>query len=351
MMETRSQAQIFLFMARTVTLLAVLLLLNATLAFAQSPLSQADSSGPELDAIKIAASDDEKKDEDVILRGLDEPLKGVSDETTGLSDDAKKLPIDASGLTPGTRKQDYDVINTQAEQFRKRFLQGEAIELRLPMPDQLIPLGDKLPPIRLEASYTTPVSLKDCVDYAIVNNLDIRINREQADSRKWLLVGSLGRFMPDLLLNYRHEYLNGSRLIGGVIPTTFKTPNITTSAGFNFFGFRGGSVLFGALSNLNQYRAAKQQVQGSINDVLLAISTAYYTMMRNEALLEIQTRAVDVSQAQVNLNRQLEKAGTGTRFQVLQSETQLARDQQNLLNQEVSLRRSAVDLATTLNLN
>ena len=67
--------------------------------------------------------------------------------------------------------------------------------------------------------------------------------------------------------------------------------------------------------------------------------------------LEIQTRAVEVSQAQVDLNRQLENAGTGTKFQVLQSETQLARDQQNLLTQEVDLRTSAINLATTLNLN
>ncbi|MBK9145748.1 MAG: TolC family protein [Candidatus Melainabacteria bacterium] len=292
----------------------------------------------------------ENKDEQVILRGLENPPEEPTTEKTGVPAKQQDNPPD-SGLVPAVRREDYDVINTQAGEFRERFLKGEAIELRLPMPDQLIPLGGKLPPIRLEASYTNPVSLKDCVDYSISNNLAIRISREQATSQKWLFVGALGNFMPNILLNYRQEYLNGSRLIGGVIPVQFRTPNVTTSAGFNFFGFRGGSVLFGALSNLNQFRAAKQQVQGSINDVLLATTRAYYTMVRNEALLEIQTRAVDVSQAQVNLNRQLEKAGTGTRFQVLQSETQLARDQQALLEQEVALRRAAVDLATTLNLN
>ncbi|MGD9680774.1 MAG: TolC family protein [Candidatus Obscuribacterales bacterium] len=305
---------------------------------------------PSIAPINLAATDAEKKDEQVILRGLENPPAEPTTEKTGVPEKQQANPPDA-GLVPDIRREDYDVINTQAGEFRRRFLKGEAIELRLPMPDQLIPLGGKLPPIRLEASYTNPVSLKDCVDYSINNNLAIRISREQATSQKWLFVGALGNFMPNILLNYRQEYLNGSRLIGGVIPVQFRTPNVTTSAGFNFFGFRGGSVLFGALSNLNQFRAAKQQVQGSINDVLLATTRAYYTMVRNEALLEIQTRAVDVSQAQVNLNRQLENAGTGTRFQVLQSETQLARDQQALLDQEVALRRAAVDLATTLNLN
>src|SRR6185295_15311559 len=70
--------------------------------------------------------------------------------TTGLPGANQGLPVDASGLSPRERKDDYDVINTQAENFRRRFLQGEAIELRLPMGDQLMPLGSKLPPIRLE---------------------------------------------------------------------------------------------------------------------------------------------------------------------------------------------------------
>ena len=102
---------------------------------------------------------------------------------------------------------------------------------------------------------------------------------------------------------------------------------------------------------LHQYKAAKEGYRASINDALNLVSQGYYNLVRNQALLQIQTRAVEVSKAQVALNRQLERAGTGTRFQVLQSETQLARDQQNLLTQEVGLRNSSIDLATNMNLN
>lgn len=255
------------------------------------------------------------------------------------------------GLSPDARKRDFELIDTQATEFRQRFLQAEAIELRIPMPDQMMSLGGKLPPIRLEARYTRPISLADCVDYALDHNLPIRIQYNEQDSRKWLLYGSMGRFLPDIFLNYRQEYLKGSRLVGGIIPVNFNTPNVTTQAGFNFYGFRGGAVMFGMLANKHYYKAAKQQLFSTTNDELLAVTRGYYEMVRNEALLEIQTRAVDVSQAQVNLNQQLERAGTGTRFQVLQSETQLARDQQSLLTQEVSLRRAAIQLGTTLNLD
>ncbi|MBI5175351.1 MAG: TolC family protein [Candidatus Obscuribacter sp.] len=284
---------------------------------------------------------------------VNDALTGPS---TGLSRDAAgaytgSSAPDPSGLVPTKRKEDYEVINTQAESFRQRFLQGEAIELRLPLGGELMPLSATLPPIRLEASYTQPVSLKEAVLYCLDNNLDIRIQREAMTQNKWLSVGAFGKFLPDALMQYRSLYQAGTSLIGGAIPITFANPFVSVSAGYRFYGFRGGSVMFGSLASLHNFRASREQYKATINDTLLSITRAYYELVRNQALLQIQTRAVDVSKAQVSLNRQLEKAGTGTRFQVLQSETQLARDEQGLLTQEVGLRRAAINLATALNLN
>lgn len=284
-----------------------------------------------------------------------QPLPDSATTTTGLSgrqaQDPANVSGQTSGLNTGKRQEDYEVINTQAESFRQKFLQGEAIELRLPMGGELMPLSPILPPIRLEASYTQPISLKEAVLYSLDNNLAIRIQREVMTQNKWLSVGAFGRFLPDALMSYRSQYQQGTTLIGGTIPITFANPFVTAQAGYRFFGFRGGSVLFGSLSSLHNFRASRAQYRATINDTLLNITRNYYELVRNQALLQIQSRAVDVSKAQVDLNRQLEKAGTGTRFQVLQSETQLARDEQGLLTQEVGLRNAAINLATALNLN
>ncbi|HEY9787591.1 MAG TPA: TolC family protein [Candidatus Obscuribacterales bacterium] len=259
--------------------------------------------------------------------------------------------LSTSPLGPPERLEDTRIIEGQAQESASRYLQGEAIELQLPKPAQLIPLGTKLPPIRLEAVYNQPVSLRDVLNYALFNNLDIRIQQTNVQSNRWLLIGQLGNFLPDTILNYRSQFQQGSSLVQGVIPVTFQTPFVTTSAGFRLYGFRGGQVLFNSLSQLHTFKAAKQQLRGSINDTLLAVAQAYYRLVENQALLQIQTRAVEVSKAQVLLNQQLQRAGTGTKFQVLQAETQLARDEQGLLVQEVGLRTSAINLATVLNLN
>jgi len=57
-----------------------------------------------------------------------------------------------SELSPSQHYQDVQLIDRQAREFASRYLVGEAIELHLPSPSRLMPLGAKLPPIRLEAS-------------------------------------------------------------------------------------------------------------------------------------------------------------------------------------------------------
>ena len=85
------------------------------------PLPTLDSSLPPQDAV-------------VDNGNLTAPIKmpttnTPTSSTTGLPSGALSLPLDASGLTAKERQGDYDVVNTQADEFRKRFLQGEAIEL------------------------------------------------------------------------------------------------------------------------------------------------------------------------------------------------------------------------------
>lgn len=227
----------------------------------------------------------------------------------------------------------------------------EFMQLELPTVKQLLPVGGKLPAIRLEASYTQPVSLRDVLRYALDYNLPIRISQEVVTNQKWLWIGAMGGYLPNVLMTYRQQILSGASLVQGVIPVQFHTPNVNAIANFQQYVFQGGKVLFGQLAALNNFRAAKYQLKGTVNDTLLAVAKGYYDLLLNQGLLQTQVQAVENSRAQLALNEKLERGGVGTRFNVMQSETQLASDEQNLLSQEVKLRLSAITLATALNLN
>jgi len=266
-----------------------------------------------------------------------------------------QVPTPPPVYLPGEQKPSLQPTPANVDIVDPALLARQALEesypLELPLPNQLISLSTKLPAIRLEASYNEPLNLRDVLNYAVMNNLAIRIQRESMISQKWLWIGALGQFMPNIIMNYQDQLLSGASLIGGVIPARFHTPNASCQAGFQFFGFQGGSILFNMLSNLHQFKSQKAGLGATINNTLLSVAQGYYNLVLNQALLQIQIKAVDVSRAQLVLNRQLEQAGTGTRFQVLQAETQLASDEQNLLTQQVNFRQAALNLAALLNLN
>ncbi|MBX9573737.1 MAG: TolC family protein [Candidatus Obscuribacterales bacterium] len=227
----------------------------------------------------------------------------------------------------------------------------EESDLRLPSTSELMPMSKNLPTIRLEAVYNAPVTLKDVVNFAVLHNLDIGVSREQMLASKWTLIGALGQYLPNSVLSYRQIFQAGTTLVGGIIPSSFATPFVTATGGFTYYGFRGGQVFFNALAQKHNFLAQKAQLGGSINDTLNNVAKQYYELMRAQAFLEIRVRAVETSRAQLVLNQQLERAGTGTYFNVLQADTQLATDEQNLLSQEVAFRTAAITLAQLMNLD
>ncbi|HNB23286.1 MAG TPA: TolC family protein [Candidatus Melainabacteria bacterium] len=214
-----------------------------------------------------------------------------------------------------------------------------------PVPmSQLLPIGkNKLPAIRLEATYNEIVPLKDCLNYALYNSLPIRISDAGFDSQKYLFVSSLGQFLPDFTTTYRYQQVDSQR---PPITNTF-----TDSTTVRFPVFQGGGVFYNALVNLNRTKAAKNSYKATINDTLLEVYRRYNELILNHVLLQIRVKSVELSRAQLALNEQLKEAGVGTNFAIYQSRTQLALDKQALLQQEVLVRQSAIQLAVAMNAN
>jgi len=213
----------------------------------------------------------------------------------------------------------------------------------IPM-SQLLPIGKrKLPAIRLEATYTDIISLKDCLNYALYNSLPIRISDAGFDSQKYLFVSALGQFLPDFTQTYRYQQVDSQR---PPITNTY-----TDSTTVRFPVFQGGGVFYNALANLNRTKAAKSSYKATVNDALLEVYQRYNELILNHVLLQIRVKSVELSRAQLSLNEQLKEAGVGTNFAIYQSRTQLALDKQALLQQQVAVRQSAIQLSVAMNAN
>jgi outer membrane protein len=188
---------------------------------------------------------------------------------------------------------------------------------------------------------------------ALSNNLDIGIAQTRVQKSHSNYLGSIGKFLPDITTGYSYNYLKGdlNMPFGQSGPTKLDTPFIIASAGFKYHGYRGGSIVFGALQHRNLYRAAKHAKTTSINDILLESARRYYRLVEAEAVMQIQIRAVDISTEQLDISKNLKLAGSATALDVFQSQTQLSQDKQDLINQQIERRRASIALSELLNLD
>ncbi len=237
----------------------------------------------------------------------------------------------------------------------KIFGGDEQIVIKKPKLEALVSVSRRLSPYALDSDKSQGISLLDVLKTTVARNLDISIANLDTRIGKSNFWGATGQFLPDINMSYNYQYLKGKAGIPlgntGVGPVNFDTPFIIASAGVTYHVYRGGSILYGALQKSNLYKAAKYAQRTTISDALLNTTRLYYDLVLNEALLQIRIRAVEVSKEQLQVSQNLVQSGRGTNLDLFQSETQLSSDTQNLIDQQVARRVSAIKLSDFLNVD
>lgn len=265
------------------------------------------------------------------------------------------------GLLPVTPVEPIPPVQALSGQIKPDDEQA-FVPLNRPTLKALITVQESLNPFAMDAAYSERISLTETLNRALSHNLAIESDFAGYRSQKYAYLAATSKFLPDLTSGYNLIGLHGSlpgSILGGASSNSSSTASSTNiklpshlqllQAGFNHHLYQGGKILFASLEQKHRLRASRAELKASINDVLLESAKRYYNLVLNEALLEIRSRAVEISAEQLRLNVVQEKAGTATGLDVLQSQAQLASDEQNLVDQQSTRRQSAIQLAATLN--
>ena len=246
-------------------------------------------------------------------------------------------------------------------------MEDEEISIARPPLKSLITVNEFLNPFTLDASSSSTITLRDALLMGLDRNLDLAISRSSTKQKQYAYYSALGHFAPDPTAGYSEYFTHGSialplngltsALAGGAAAgahnaTDIKLghPFIVTHVGMEYYAYRGGSVLFGALEARNNYRAAKHQEHATMSDYFLTVTRDYYNLVLAEALLKIRVDAVRTSEEQLKRNEDRHHSGLATNLDVLQSKTQLSRDRQALVDQQANRRTASIDLTDALNL-
>lgn len=196
-------------------------------------------------------------------------------------------------------------------------------------------------------NYPTHWTLDNCIEYAKENNISINSLRLSKSSAQ-----------QDLLQAKAAKYPN---LNGTVSQGLFA---VNGNNGLNVTGAQNQSI--GANSSMTLYHAnyinnneasknllvqmADLSVQESENNITLSITQAYLNILMNEENIVSLENVLKTTQTQLKQGDQLYKAGSLSKLNYLQIQSQVAQDQYNLTSAENTLRTNIVNLKQILQL-
>jgi outer membrane factor, OMF family len=231
------------------------------------------------------------------------------------------------------------------------FLDQNQIAVKAPLLTALIELHKEQSPYGIDAAGERPITLRDVLVTELANNLNIKISEAGVQSGLWLFRSSLGNFLPTLSNGFNYQTIAGKYASPFGMLSNVRSPYLTAPTNLNWTFFSGGANYYGASQAMHNYKSAKYELARNTNDMLMEGAHLYYQLVLQDVLLQIRIKALETSQALLEKNRIQYQFGANTQLDLYQAETQLARDQQSLINQQIARRKAAVALATNLNLN
>jgi outer membrane factor, OMF family len=255
----------------------------------------------------------------------------------------------------------------------------------IPNTDELNPSPNPLSfptnPEEVEVGSQKPITLKQAIEISLKNNKEVEVSRLNVERAEKVLDEANAELYPTFDLNGGLDYGNSAFLDSvteqeidqAVEEAQAENPGVpeeeirnsieqdastTSSASFNFSSdVTLGYNIYTGGRRAATIRAAEKQLRSNILDLERVVEVArfetardYYNLQNADAQVKIQQAAVEDASQTLKDAQLLEKAGLGTRFDVLRAEVELAQAQQQLNTAESEQNIARRQLAETLSL-
>jgi len=194
-------------------------------------------------------------------------------------------------------------------------------------------------------------SLRECIDYALVNNLNVRSSQLQANADRALAFQSKAAVLPSISASGNYAFNIGRT----VDPTTqrFVDTTIQTSR----LGLNGSLLLFQGGQQLRTIQQSQTTAKASHYDFEQARVTAslnvaqnYLLVLNGRELVEAARLQVEASRQQADRTERLVTAGSLPQTDLLTLRATLANDRLALTTAENNLRTAKLNLMQAMNL-
>ncbi len=195
-----------------------------------------------------------------------------------------------------------------------------------------------------------PLTLKQCIEAAISNNLQVRQAGYQAEADKVAYQQAKGNQLPFISGNINHG-INQGRSIDPYTNSyadqqiNFANYNINTSVVI----WNGSSIRNNIKQNELNAQASEMDWQQAKENITINVILAYLQVLSNQEQLTIAKKQVEVSRNQVDRLNILNEAGAIAPSDLYDVRALLAGDELNVLTVKTSLENAKLSLAQLMN--
>ncbi|MEH2392853.1 MAG: TolC family protein [Nostoc sp.] len=231
------------------------------------------------------------------------------------------------------------------------------------IPDNLIPSSNPLQfptkPEEVTFQGNQPITLAQALELARRNNRDLQVSQLELERNKAALREAQAALLPTLGISTDiTRSQSASNQLASKLQeqqTGISSPD-KPSTGFNgqaqlsYNLYSSGRVQAQIRAAEEQVRFYELAVETQFETIRLNVATDYYNLQQADEQVRIAQSAVQNSQASLRDAEALERAGVGTRFDVLRSQVNLANAQQDLTNARSQQAIARRQLATRISL-
>ena len=291
-------------------------------------------------------------------------LSNLLFQTTELN---RKEDLDRDDKGPAFQQQ----ILAQTPQTQPEDATPEIIKPAQPPIPDIQPLNPSGNPLsfptqadEVEVDAQQPITLEQAIQLSLKNNKDVQVARLEVERAESALRQERAALYPTLDLTSGLTYndsaffdsITQQRIEEGVPEESFQNSedsSFTFNGGLGISydiydgGFRGASIR----AAQKQLRSDELNLESVVEQTRLDTASDYYDLQNSDAQVEIQRAAVEDATQTLRDAQLLERAGVGTRFDILTAEVELAQARQNLTTQLANQNIARRQLAETLSVD
>lgn len=197
----------------------------------------------------------------------------------------------------------------------------------------------------LSKAQTSTLTLENCIEKAIENNIQIKRSKLNHDNARVNALQSKAQLLPTINASANHSYNFGRNI--NPVTNTFQENNIqgnqfSISAGLPIFnGFQTQLKIKEAKSN---YMATDEEIKNSKNEITLAVISAYLQVLFGEEQLKAAQWQLQNSVSKSTLMQKSFDAGIVSKNQLLEMQALQATDELNIISCENNLELAKLTL-------